>query len=79
MDPNVDNETLAEVFAIELEENGFIDQKDIYGAVSETSRAGVHVAGSAIGPETIDDSIAQATAAAMSSLGKLKSLESQAA
>ena len=79
MDPNVDNETLARVFAIELEENGFIDQKDIYGAVSETSRAGVHVAGSAIGPETIDDSIAQAAAAAMSSLGKLKSLESQAA
>ncbi len=34
-----------------------------------TSRPGVFVAGAAIGPETIDDSIAQATAAAMAAFG----------
>jgi heterodisulfide reductase subunit A len=34
-----------------------------------TSRAGVYVAGAAVGPETIDDSIAQGQAVAISALG----------
>ena len=72
MDPNVDNKSLASIFDIALEPNGFIDQLDIYGHIGETSRAGVYVAGAAIGPETIDDSIAQAQAAAMSSFGMLQ-------
>ena len=36
-----------------------------------TSRPGVFVAGAAIGPETIDDSIAQAQAAAMAAYAHL--------
>jgi len=72
MDPNVDNRRLAEVFGIALEEHGFIDRKDTYSAVGETSRAGVFVAGAATGPETIDDSIAQANAAAIASLGLMQ-------
>ena len=72
MDPNVDNRNIADTFGIELEANGFIDRKDSYSAVGETSRAGVFVAGAATGPETIDDSIAQANAAAIASLGQLK-------
>jgi len=41
-----------------------------------TSRPGVYVAGSATGPETIDDSIAQGHAAAMAVLSGAKDLKS---
>jgi heterodisulfide reductase subunit A len=68
MDPNVDNMTLSAVFGVDLHRHGYIARKDAYGVVGATSRAGVFVAGAAIGPETIDDSIAQANAAAMSAL-----------
>jgi len=68
MDPNVDNMTLAAVFGVDLHKHGYIARKDTYGVMGATSRAGVFVAGAAIGPETIDDSIAQANAAALSAL-----------
>jgi heterodisulfide reductase subunit A len=68
MDPNVDNMALSAVFGIDLHRHGYIARKDAYGVMGATSRAGVFVAGAAIGPETIDDSIAQANAAAMSAL-----------
>jgi len=72
MDPNVDNKEIAKIVAIDLEQNGLIDHKDTYSAVGQTSRPGVLVAGAATGPETIDDSIAQASAAAIASLGQLR-------
>jgi heterodisulfide reductase subunit A2 len=65
MDPNVENRSLASLFGIGLQEHGHI-ARGSYGALGETSRAGVYVAGAATGPETIDDSIAQGNAAAMS-------------
>ncbi len=68
MDPNVDNKTIAKTFGIELETHGFIAKANAYATLGETSRAGVFVSGSATGPETIDDSIAQGKAAAMSAL-----------
>jgi heterodisulfide reductase subunit A len=68
MDPNVDNKVLSEGFGVDLEPHGFIDRANSYGVVGATSRDGVFVAGSATGPETIDDSIAQGKAAAMSAL-----------
>jgi heterodisulfide reductase subunit A2 len=71
MDPNVDNMLLSSVFGIDLEPNGFIDRKNTYGVMGATSRPGVYVAGAATGPETIDDSIAQAHAAAMSAFGEI--------
>ena len=71
MDPNVDNKNLAEVFGIDLEVNGFIDRGNFYGNMGETSHPGVFVAGAATGPETIDDSISQATAAAMAALAQI--------
>jgi heterodisulfide reductase subunit A len=64
MDPNVDNKSLAATFGVALEPHGNIAKGSAYGALGETSRAGVFVAGAATGPETIDDSIAQAKAAA---------------
>jgi heterodisulfide reductase subunit A len=68
MDPNVDNKALAKLFGIELEPHGFIGKGSAYGALGETSRPGVFVAGAAAGPETIDDSIAQAKAAALAAM-----------
>jgi heterodisulfide reductase subunit A len=73
MDPNVDNPALAETFGIGLETNGFIDIANRYGVMGATTRPGVYVAGAATGPETIDDSIAQGHAAAMSVLAQLGS------
>jgi heterodisulfide reductase subunit A len=68
MDPNVDNARLAAMFGVQLETHGFIAEGNSYGALSESTRPGVYVAGSATGPESIDDSIAQGTAAAMAAL-----------
>jgi heterodisulfide reductase subunit A len=78
MDPNVDNPEIARIFGIELESHGYIGRGNFYGNTAETSRRGVFVAGSATGPETIDDSIAQANAAALAALGFLQPLRASA-
>ncbi len=75
MDPNVDNTQLSDIFGIDLEVNGFIDQASAYTTLGQTSRAGVFVAGAAKGPDTIDDSIAQGNAAAMSALALARQTE----
>ncbi len=72
MDPNVENPEIASTFGIDLETHGYIDVANRYGAMGQTSRPGVYVAGSATGPETIDDSIAQGHAAAMAALSGMK-------
>ena len=72
MDPNVDNPRIAAAFGIELEGHGYVGKGNAYGALGETSRRGVLVAGAATGPETIDDSIAQGQAAAMAALALLR-------
>ena len=72
MDPNVDNMTLSAVFGVDLHPQGYIARKDTYGVMGATSRPGVFVAGAATGPETIDDSIAQANAAVLSALASAR-------
>ncbi len=79
MDPNVDNMTLSAVFGVDLEKYGHIQKASTYAAMSETSRAGVFVAGAATGPETIDDSIAQGQSAAMAALSLVSSANKEAA
>lgn len=69
MDPNIENQQIASIFDVELEPHGHIKRASVYDFASGTSRAGVYVAGAAIGPETIDDSIAQGQAAAIAALG----------
>jgi heterodisulfide reductase subunit A2 len=69
MDPNVDNMLLSAVFGVDLEPHGYIGRASSYGTMGATSRPGVFVAGAATGPETIDDSIAQANAAALAAYG----------
>jgi heterodisulfide reductase subunit A len=68
MDPNVDNPAISAIFGVDLEPNGFIEKSSSYSATGLTNKTGVFVAGSANGPETIDDSIAQGKAAAMAVL-----------
>ncbi len=68
MDPNVDNPDISAIFGVDLETHGFIDKASSYSASGLTNKNGVFVAGAAIGPETIDDSIAQGKAAAMAAL-----------
>ncbi len=71
MDPNVDNKSIAETFGVALEPHGYLGRGNAYGNTAETSRPGVFVAGAACGPETIDDSISQGNAAAMSALASI--------
>ncbi len=68
MDPNIENTQIASVFGIELEKHGYIQRGPVYDSPVATTRPGVFVAGSAVGPETIDDSIAQGQAAAIAAL-----------
>lgn len=70
MDPNVDNMTISSVFGVGLNKYGYIDKAAPYAALAQTSRPGVYVCGAATGPETIDDSIAQGQAAALSALNR---------
>jgi heterodisulfide reductase subunit A len=79
MDPNVDNMTISAVFGVDLHKHGYIARRDTYGIMGATSRPGVLVAGAAIGPETIDDSIAQASAAALSALAAARGVTKVAA
>ncbi len=72
MDPNVDNPTISKVFGVELEKHGYLQRAATYRAMGGSSRPGVFVAGSALGPETIDDSIAQGQSAAMAALASLQ-------
>ena len=71
MDPNVDNMLISSIFGVDLHHWGYLKQENMYGTAGATSKEGVFVAGSATGPETIDDSIAQGNAAAMSALASV--------
>lgn len=79
MDPNVDNMTLSAVFGVDLNQYGYIEKASSYVTLCESSRQGVFVAGSATGPETIDDSIAQGQAAAMAAVNLVAGPRLQAA
>jgi heterodisulfide reductase subunit A len=59
---------LADILQIDLDENGFIQEKDVVFAPFETSREGIYVAGCSQGPKDIPDSVAQACAAATKAL-----------
>ena len=79
MDPNVDNMTISAIFDVKLNKYGYIEKPSTYAHLAETNRPGVFVAGSATGPETIDDSIAQGHAAAMAALNSLRNPVMEAA
>ncbi len=74
MDPNEDNPEIARVFGIGLEKHGFIDRAEHYTNTCGTTRRGIYAVGAALGPETIDDSISQGTAAAMRAVADMNAL-----
>ena len=62
--PNDGAVKLAEILDIETDQNGFIARRDPAISAVETSRDGVFVCGSAVGPQVIPDCVAQASATA---------------
>lgn len=61
--PNLENSSLAEIFGIELTDDGFFAGKDNLNRTS-TSKSGIFIAGTAEGPKTIAASMAHAGQAA---------------
>ncbi|MFO7768128.1 MAG: FAD-dependent oxidoreductase [bacterium] len=62
--PNEGAMELAHTLGIETDRYGFISRADPAISSVETAREGVYVCGSAVGPQVIPDSVAQASAAA---------------
>ena len=62
--PNEGAIELARILGIETDRYGFIARQDPAISAVETSREGIFVAGSAVGPQVIPDCVAQASAAA---------------
>ncbi|MEM3043852.1 MAG: FAD-dependent oxidoreductase, partial [Thermoplasmata archaeon] len=60
---------LTKQLRIELDERGFIKERDPLGAPLETSVEGVYVCGTASGPADISETVARASAAALLALG----------
>ncbi|MFW9918430.1 MAG: FAD-dependent oxidoreductase [Candidatus Thorarchaeota archaeon] len=63
--PHPENEDLARILNIELDENGWIKEKHSNAHGLETSRAGVYVAGCAHGPRDGTDTVNEGKGAAM--------------
>ncbi len=74
MDPNEENPDISRVFGVGLEKHGFIDRAEHYTNTCGTTRRGIYSCGAAYGPETIDDSISQGSAAAMRAVADLNAL-----
>jgi heterodisulfide reductase subunit A len=62
--PNDAAPRLAQTLGIDVDRYGFIAREDPAISAVETSREGVYVCGSAVGPQVIPDCVAQASAAA---------------
>jgi len=62
--PNDGAKQLAEILGVETDRYGFIAPKDAAISAVESTREGVYVCGSAVGPQVIPDCVAQASAAA---------------
>ncbi len=62
--PNDGAARLAEILGIETDEYGFLARLDPAVSAVETTRDGIYVCGSAVGPQVIPDCVAQASAAA---------------
>ena len=68
MTPGARGKKLAKILKVELDERGFVREKDPVNAPLETSARGIYVCGGAGGPCDIAESVAQAVAAGMKAL-----------
>jgi heterodisulfide reductase subunit A len=71
MDPNELNPEISRVFGVGLESHGYIDRGEQYTSTFSSTRPGIYVGGSALGPEDIDTSISHGLAMAMRAVGEL--------
>ncbi len=62
--PAPENQHLAKIFNISLDEDGFFDEPDPIFRPLETSIQGIYLCGFSRGPSDISESVAQASAAA---------------
>ncbi len=79
MDPNLDNPEIAKVFGVGLEKHGFIDRGEHYTSSFASTRRGIYVGGSALGPEDIDTCVSHGLAMAMRAVGDLSAVAQKAA
>ncbi len=79
MDPNELNPEIARVFGVGLEKHGYIDRGEQYTSTFSSTRPGIYVGGSALGPEDIDTSISHGLAMAMRAVGDLAAMGARAA
>ncbi len=66
--PNKNNKKLAEILDIELDDDGFFKERHINALPIDSSKPGIYIAGCALGPKDIPDSVADASAAAARAL-----------
>jgi heterodisulfide reductase subunit A len=62
--PDPSQAALARVLGLEVDEHGFVNERDANLAPVETGRPGIFVAGAVVGPKDIPETVAQASAAA---------------
>jgi len=79
MDPNLDNPLIARVFGVGLEKHGFLERGEHYTSSFASTRPGILVGGSALGPEDIDTCVSHGLAMAMRAIGDLNALARKAA
>jgi heterodisulfide reductase subunit A len=79
MDPNEDNPEIAKVFGVGLEHHGFVERGEHYTSSFASTRPGIYVGGSALGPEDIDTCVSHGLAMAMRAVGDLETRARKAA
>jgi heterodisulfide reductase subunit A len=79
MDPSLENPEIARIFGVGLECHGFLQRGEHYTSSFSSTRPGVYVGGSALGPEDIDTCVSHGLAMAMRAVGDLQALSRKAA
>lgn len=73
--PGKDTPRMAEILGVDLDKNGFFLESNEGTARTQSTRKGVHIAGCALGPKYIQDSIAQAQAAVGQILSNIERID----
>jgi heterodisulfide reductase subunit A-like polyferredoxin len=70
--PSKSNKELSDILGIELDEYGFFKERHINALPTDSTKQGIYIAGCAIGPKDIPDSVAEASGAASRALAWVK-------
>jgi heterodisulfide reductase subunit A-like polyferredoxin len=70
--PNEGSKQLAKILGIELDEYGFFKETHINALPIDSTKKGIYIAGCALGPKDIPDSVAEASGAAARALAWVK-------